>query len=65
MTETDQLSHAEQSFFEEIMAVILFLNKNGIPLNAVREMIDMKVDAAFKWYPKVSESYDRDFKNGR
>ena len=31
------------------------LNKNGLRLDAVREMIQMKVDDAFAQYPKLAE----------
>jgi len=31
------------------------LNKNGIRLDAVREMIQMKVEDAFAQYPKLTE----------
>ena len=57
------LEKAEQSLFEEIMAVILYLNKNGIELSAVREMIDMKVADAFNQYPKLSDAYDKENRN--
>ena len=35
--------------------MILYLNKNGIRLDAVREMIQMKVEDAFAQYPKLAE----------
>ena len=35
--------------------MILYLNKNGIRLDAVREMIQMKVEDAFDQYPKLAE----------
>jgi len=57
-----ELQQVEQSFFEEIMSVILFLNKNGIKLDAVREMIEIKVERAFQQYPKLSDAYDKDLK---
>ena len=44
------LEKAEQEFFETIISVILYLNKNGIRLDAVREMIHMKVEDAFAQY---------------
>ena len=49
------LEKAEQEFFETIMTMILYLNKNGIRLDAVREMIQMKVEDAFAQYPKLAE----------
>ena len=44
------LEKAEQEFFETIISMILYLNKNGIRLDAVREMIHMKVEDAFAQY---------------
>ena len=38
------LDKCEERLFEELLGVILYLNKNGIPLDSVREMILMKVD---------------------
>jgi SRSO17 transposase len=49
------LEKAEQEFFETIISMILYLNKNGIRLDAVREMIEMKVEDAFAQYPKLAE----------
>jgi len=49
------LEKAEQEFFETIISMILYLNKNGIRLDAVREMIQMKVEDAFAQYPKLAE----------
>ena len=44
------LEEAEQELFETIISMILYLNKNGIRLDAVREMIQMKVEDAFAQY---------------
>ena len=44
------LEKAEQEFFETIISMILYLNKNGIRLDAVRDMIQMKVEDAFAQY---------------
>ena len=41
------LEKAEQECFETIISMILYLNKNGIRLDAVREMIQVKVEDAF------------------
>ena len=49
------LKKAEQELFETIISMILYLNKNGIRLDAVREMIQMKVEDAFVQYPKLAE----------
>jgi hypothetical protein len=49
------LEKAEQEFFETIISMILYLNKNGIRLDAVREMIQVKVEDAFAQYPKLTE----------
>ena len=46
----EELDKAEQEFFETTISVILYLNKNGIRLDAVREMIHMKVEDAFAQY---------------
>ena len=51
----EELEKAEQEFFETIISMILYLNKNGIRLDAVREMIQMKVEDAFSEYPKLAE----------
>ena len=51
----EELDKAEQEFFETIISMILYLNKNGIRLDAVREMIQMKVEDAFAQYPKLAE----------
>ena len=50
------LEKAEQELFETIISMILYLNKNGIHLDAVREMIQMKVEDAFAQYPKLAEN---------
>ena len=44
------LKKAEQELFETIISMILYLNKNGIRLDAVRDMIQMKVEDAFAQY---------------
>ena len=49
------LEKAEQELFETIISMILYLNKNGIRLDAVREMIQTKVEDAFSEYPKLAE----------
>ena len=51
----EELDKAEQEFFETIISMILYLNKNGLRLDAVREMIQMKVEDAFAQYPKLAE----------
>ena len=51
----EELDKAEQEFFETIISMILYLNKNGLRLDAVREMIQMKVEDAFTQYPKLAE----------
>jgi len=54
------LEKAEQEFFGTIISMILYLNKNGIRLDAVREMIEMKVEYAFTQYPKFRKRFDED-----
>ena len=49
------LEKAEQELFETILTMILYLNKNGIRLDTVRDMIQMKVEDAFAQYPKLAE----------
>ena len=49
------LEKDEQELFETIFTMILYLNKNGIRLDAVRDMIQMKVEDAFAQYPKLAE----------
>ena len=44
------LEKAEQELFETIFTMILYLNKIGIRLDAVRDMIQMKVEDAFAQY---------------
>ena len=51
----EELEKAEQEFFETTISMILYLNKNGIRLDAVREMIQMKVEDAFAQYPRLAE----------
>ena len=54
------LEKAEQEFFATIISMILYLNKNGIRLDVVREMIQMKVDDAFSQYlGRFSELFDK------
>jgi len=47
MTDLDE---AEQSLFDELLTVILFLNANGMPLDRVKDMILLKVDRALLEY---------------
>ena len=56
------LEKAEQELFETIISVILYLNKNGIRLDRVREMIHMKVEDAFSQYSELSKRYDEDLR---
>ena len=49
------LEKAEQELFETILTMILYLNKNGIRLDTVRDMIQMKGEDAFAQYPKLAE----------
>ena len=55
----NEIDKAEESFFNETMAVILFLNKNGMKLDSIREMINAKLDHIFNQYPMVSKKYDQ------
>jgi len=58
----DDLDEAEQSLFEELMTVILFLNANGMPLDQVKEMIIVKVNRAFLEYEEnnIREKWKKD-----
>ena len=53
------LDKCEERLFEELLGVILYLNKNGIPLDSVREMILMKVDEAFIAYEVHNLRYEK------
>ena len=55
------LEKAEQELFETIISMILYLNKNGVRLDVVREMIQMKVEDAFSQYTsrRFSELFDK------
>ena len=44
------LEKAEQELFETVISMILYLNKNGVRLDRVRETIQMKVEDAFAQY---------------
>ena len=57
-----ELDEAEQSLFEELMTVILFLNANGMPLDQVKEMILVKVEIAFLEYEEfnIREKWKKD-----
>ena len=44
------LEKAEQELFETVISMILYLNMNGVRLDRVREMIQMKVEDAFAQY---------------
>ena len=61
----NDLEKAEEEFFETIISMILYLNKNGIRLDAVREMIQMKVEDAFAQYPKLAEDCQRKNRTGQ
>lgn len=58
----NELDEAEQSLFEELLAVILFLNANGMPLDQVKEMILVKVEIAFLEYEEfnIREKWKKD-----
>ena len=47
---TLQLLECENSLFEELVAVILLLNSNGVPIKEAKSMINKKVDTAFFEY---------------
>ena len=61
--EEKELEKCEKHLFEELFAVISFLNKNGIPLENVEEMINIKVDRAFIEYKKLRDNKGDIFQN--
>ena len=61
--EEEELEKCEKHLFEELLAVILFLNKNGIAIERVKEMINIKVDRAFIEYEELKERFKRDNQN--
>ena len=61
--EEEELEKCEKHLLEELLTVILFLNKNGIAIERVKEMINIKVDRAFIEYEELKERFKRDNQN--
>ena len=61
-SEEKELTEVEQVFSNELMSVILYLNVNGMRIDRVKEMIDLKVEYAFEKYKSESirEKFLRD-----
>ena len=60
--EEKDLEKAEQDFFNILMALILYLNSNGMNLDGIKEMFDIKIRNAFEIYPGIKEKYDKEHK---
>ena len=56
------LEKAEQDFFNTLMSLMLYLNSNGMNLDGIKEMFDMKIRNAFEIYPRIKEKYDKEHK---
>ncbi len=59
----NEVAHVEQRLLNEILTVVMYLNKNGVRLDMVRDMIETKIDHAFDAYEKIRDKYD-DVVNG-
>ena len=59
------LEKAEQDFFNTLMALILYLNSNGMNLDGIKEMFDMKIRNAFEIYPVIKEKFDKEHKGDK
>ena len=60
-----ELSKVETQFVTDVVTAILYLNKNGIKLDVVRQMIEMKVHLAFNEYEMMCEEFDDILSNFR
>ena len=58
------LEKCEQDLFETLMSLILYLNSNGMNLDGIKEMIDMKIKNAFEMYEafQIKEKFDKEHK---
>ena len=54
----NEVACVENRLLNEILTVVMYLNKNGVPLNVVHDMIDSKVEHAFDAYEKIRDEYD-------
>ena len=52
------MKKVEMQFLTDVVTVILYLNQNGIKLDAVRQMIELKVHTAFIEYDKLTQEFD-------
>ena len=52
--EEKELCSAERGLFNELISVILYLNVNGMHIDRIKEMIDLKVNNAFEMYESES-----------
>ena len=58
-TYQNEIEEAEKDFFDIAISTALFLHKNGIKLEHVRQMLEGKLDFVFSIYPKVSKDFYR------
>ena len=54
----NEVAHVEQRLLNEILTVVMYLNKNGVRLDMVRDMIETKIDHAFEAYENIRYKYD-------
>ena len=52
------MERVETDLFQHLVTVIMYLNKNGVPLEEVRYMIEMKLDHAFDMYDNIRDAYN-------
>ena len=53
-----EVQDVENHFFTEILSVIMYLNKNGLRVDRVRDMINFKIDCAFVEYERIRDLYN-------
>lgn len=53
-----EVNKVETQFLTDAVTVIMYLNKNGVRLNLVRQILDMKIQHAFDKYEKMCEELD-------
>ena len=66
-TLNENLKECEQELFEELIAVILFLNSNGVPIKTVKEMLKGLTERAFIKYKNdnILERFKDDIRHPR
>ena len=53
-----EVKYVEQRLLNEVLTVVMYLNKNGVRLDVVRKMIETKIDHAFEAYDNIRDRYD-------